>query len=558
MATVSTLAIVTTLLVAWVSLRAPDAPTFQQITFHRGRIGGARFSADGIVYSQAIGGRPPDVRLVVPGSPESRALDYTVADVLAARGGELALSINRHFVGGDRFVGTLAVVSVGGGTPAARLTDVEDADWSPVSAELAVARTEGVGGHSWLEYPIGQKLYESQGSGSILFPRISPDGQRVAFLEDPSGVGARGRVVVVDRDGGRKVLTEVWASARGLTWSPRGDEVWFTAAEGRGNRGLWAVNLGTRLRRVFQTAGSLTVWDASADGRVLLTRDDERRALVGQPPGRAAEVDLSWFDDSGLASLSDDGRFVLFGDRFGGIYLRGTDGAPPVKLEAKEAYPDALSPDGSLVLATTTSGDQLLLVPTAPPVEGVSSSATRYAPTPRPLSVPGITSYSGARWFPDGQRVLFNGLEQGHRLRSYVLDLSGGPPRALTPEGTWALSVSLDGRLAAATTHGKPITIHLVDGGPPRVVAGSEPNDRPVAWSDDGRSLWVFKRDQVPTDIFRLDITTGQRSRWKRLAPPDPAGVYPVNMLAITPTGDAYFYNYRRVLSELYVARGLR
>jgi hypothetical protein len=90
------------------------------------------------------------------------------------------------------------------------------------------------------------------------------------------------------------------------------------------------------------------------------------------------------------------------------------------------------------------------------------------------------------------------------------------------------------------------------------VVAGSEPNDRPVAWSDDGRSLWVFKRDQVPTDIFRLDITTGQRSRWRRLAPPDPAGVYPVNMLAITPTGDAYFYNYRRVLSELYVARGLR
>jgi hypothetical protein len=40
--------------------------------------------------------------------------------------------------------------------------------------------------------------------------------------------------------------------------------------------------------------------------------------------------------------------------------------------------------------------------------------------------------------------------------------------------------------------------------------------------------------------------------------PADPAGVYSIDEFQITPSGHAYFYNYRRVLSELYVVQGLR
>src|SRR5262249_22702269 len=229
-------------------LHPRDAAVFRQLTFHRGRIGGARFSGDGIVYSQAIGGAPSEVRLIVSGSPESRPLGYTAAGVLAARGGDWALSSHRRFAGAERFIGTLAVVPVGGGTPAERMDNVEDADWSAASGEFAVARTEGVGEPSWLEYPMRRRLHASAGRSSIHFPRISRDGRRVAFLEDPGGVGDRGHVAVVDRDGVYKVLTDEWASARGLSWSPRGDEIWFTAASGRGNRALRAVSLDGRQR----------------------------------------------------------------------------------------------------------------------------------------------------------------------------------------------------------------------------------------------------------------------------------------------------------------------
>jgi eukaryotic-like serine/threonine-protein kinase len=295
---------------------------------------------------------------------------------------------------------------------------------------------------------------------------------------------------------------------------------------------------------VLDAPGSLSGWDVASDGRVLLTRDDERMALMGVPPGATLERDLSWFDTAGLASLSPDGRVLLFGDRFG-VYLRRTDGSRAVRLGLKETFPDDLSPDGRLVLATNASGSQLMLLPTG-------------AGEARPLPTHGIKSYSGSWWFPDGKHILFNGREADHALRSYVMDVAGGEPRALTTEGTRALSISPDGRMLAVVGPGQGISLLPVSGGPARPVRGSESGDRPVCWSTDNGSLWVFRRGQVPTPVYRIDLATGARKLWKTLVPPDPAGVYSIDELKVTPDGHAYFYSYRRVLSELYVVRGLR
>ena len=78
-----------------------------------------------------------------------------------------------------------------------------------------------------------------------------------------------------------------------------------------------------------------------------------------------------------------------------------------------------------------------------------------------------------------------------------------------------------------------------------------------MAWGD-GRSLWVFRRGVIPAQVYRLDIATGARHLWKTLVPPDAAGLYSVDEFRVTPSGHAYFYSYRRTLSELYEARGLR
>ena len=524
----------------WFLLRTPAAPTFQQLTFHRGRIGGARFTDAGVVYSQSRGLEPPTVSLKVRSSPEATPL-YAKADVLAFCAGDLALSIDRRFVKGERLAGTLASAPSVGGNPRPVLDDVEDADCAP-GPTYAVARSKGFGAESTLEYPPGKVLYRT--AGSLHSPRISRDGKYVAVIDDPAGIGTSGRVVVVDRDGVVVVRTRDWGNVRGLAWAPGGGELWFTASETRSNRTLRAVRLDGRQRQVLESAGSLTIRDTADDGRVLLTREDERTAVVGVLPGGSAEHDLSWFDNAGLAALSDDGRRLLFGDRFG-IFLRDTDGAPATKLGAVEGFPDDLSPDGRTVLATNMTASGLFLAPTG---QG----------TVQEVRVEGLESFQGSLFFPDGRRLLVNGREPGRRLRSYVVDLPGGRPRPVTDEDTWGIAISGDGAQVAAISVNGPVTLWPTAGGASRTLPGTEPGDRPVNWAPDGRSLWVFRRGEVPARVFTVDVQTGRRALWKTLMPPDAAGVYSVDQVRVTPSGNAYFYSYRRTLSELYEVRGLR
>ncbi len=55
-----------------------------------------------------------------------------------------------------------------------------------------------------------------------------------------------------------------------------------------------------------------------------------------------------------------------------------------------------------------------------------------------------------------------------------------------------------------------------------------------------------------------MDVATGRRALWKQLMPPDPAGVTGLIRIRITPDGKYYAYSVGRVLSELYVADGLK
>ena len=162
--------------------------------------------------------------------------------------------------------------------------------------------------------------------------------------------------------------------------------------------------------------------------------------------------------------------------------------------------------------------------------------------------------------FLDGRRLLFNGSMAKEDIRAYVQDIDGGGgPAPLTPPRTKALAISPDGQWVAATRPDPGIWLYPVGGAaPPRPVAGSQEDDRPAAWSADGKALWVFRRDTVPASVLRLDLASGQRQLWKSLIPPDPVGVYSIIQFKTTPAGDAYFYGYTRVLSQLYMARGLR
>ena len=65
------------------------------------------------------------------------------------------------------------------------------------------------------------------------------------------------------------------------------------------------------------------------------------------------------------------------------------------------------------------------------------------------------------------------------------------------------------------------------------------------------------QRGELPCRVARVNVETGRRELWREIAPADAAGVVAVPRVIPTPDGKAYFYNFRRILSELYVADGI-
>jgi len=530
-------------------------PRFQQITFGHGIITGARFAADGqsVIYGAGWGGNAPELYTTHPGSPESRSLALPNSGIWSVSpSGEMAIAVGCR-PNWTQCIGTLALAPPAGGAPREILENVHDADWAPDGKTLAVAQFAG--GKDRLQYPIGKVLYET--AGWVNYVRVSPKGDRIAFLDYPILGQIAGSVSVLDLTGKKTTLSSGWKGLNGLAWSATGEEIWFTAsAVAAIPHSLRAVSLSGREREIFQSPGNLILADISRDGRQVLLRHGRPRAvMVGLAPGEQKERDLSWFEYSTTADLSADGRTVLFyewGEAVRGnltAYLRRTDGSDAVRLG--EGKPLALSPDGKWALALQqTSPPQLVLLPTGP---GEQKLLPRGAIR---------EFFDWAAWSPDTGRIFFAAEEPGHRRRTYVQDIAGGPPQPVTPEGMVGTLLSPDGKLIAGGGRYGEYYLCPVGGGEPQPLEGYADGDALLQWSGDGRSLFVRAAGEMELNIFRLDLESGRRDFWKELTPPQPAGVVGVatgpGQVRLTPDGKSYVYTYWAAPNEISLAEGLR
>jgi hypothetical protein len=69
--------------------------------------------------------------------------------------------------------------------------------------------------------------------------------------------------------------------------------------------------------------------------------------------------------------------------------------------------------------------------------------------------------------------------------------------------------------------------------------------------------LDVFRRDEMPCRIYRVDLVTGARVAWREVRPADTAGVVAVHEMQMTADGRFYSYSYVRLSSELYLLDGV-
>jgi len=123
---------------------------------------------------------------------------------------------------------------------------------------------------------------------------------------------------------------------------------------------------------------------------------------------------------------------------------------------------------------------------------------------------------------------------------------------------TAPFAISPDGRFVAAQGPDGNVAIYPIDGGASRPLLGATAGESPVRWSADGRTIYVFTAELAPSQVFRIDVATGERQPWKTLAPADRTGLVQIDTPVLTPDARSYAYSYQRILTELEIAEGLK
>ena len=518
--------------------------SIERLTFRRESIRSARFAPDGrsvVFEATASGQQTPAIFTAVDGSAEARSLGLPDARLggISSKG-ELAVLLRRR----EAAARTLAIIPSSGGAPREVVEDVEEADWSPDGASLAVLRWTG-GGLVRLEFPAGKELYTATQLKRI---RVSPGGDQVAFTEHPMFGDNRGDVAVIDLQGRKTTLSRDWTDLGNLSWSKDGREVLFSATRRGSEHSVYAVDLSGRERLVYQIPGSVDVTDVGADGRVLLSVRQGQPRILGRGRGETWDRDLSWLDYSFVQFLSSDGRTLLFDEQgLGGgpgysAYVRGIDGSPPVRLGSGSGL--ALSPDGRFALVLDLKApDHVVLFPTG-------AGQARTLPRGR-LAQLHFGSFSA-----DGRRLFLLANEAGRDGRVWEQSVEGGDPRPLTEEGVIG-TVSPDGRwVVVASPEGYRLA-GLEAKAPPRSLAGLLPGDDVLRFSNDSLFLIVRARGFRPARLFKVEVATGRRTAFKDVGPGEGASGR-VGNLEITDDGMSYAYTLQDTANTLYVARGLK
>ena len=515
------------------SLRSAPAP--RQLTFRRGRIMTARFTQDesAAYFGAAWDGEALEAHSLRFEGGVIRGLGIE-ADVLAVSRTELFLSLNRRNVSGQCATGVLATMPIDGERPRPLRDGIQDADCTPDGELALIAR---VGSRFRVEWPIGTVLFES--AKWLANPRISPDGNRLAFLVHPHTNDDAGTVAILAR--GETQISELqknWPSIAGLAWSSD-EELLVSASREAEPSALWRVPLSGNVASVFDMPTRLRLHDLGENGQALVSRDDWRlRAMMATRD--AGDVDCSLTPASMVVDIASDGSSVVtaeFGgtEAINGIYVIET--ASRERQRLGPGIPLARSPDLSRVFA-------LRQRKAAAPEPILYSSAGGLG---KPVEATPLETLRWATWITNDSLVVL-GSEGTRPPRLWHLDLEVGKARPLTEEGVFGRGavdtsrssfafVDVQGDLNVVTLDG--VKRRLAKGLAELVVCG---------WSGEHP---LVRTSSTPIEISRVDSQSGQLDFERRISPPA-LGAKGVDALVLATSDSRYAYSYGQELAELF------
>jgi hypothetical protein len=508
-------------------------PKYHRVTFHSQTRWNGRFTPDarGVYYSIELGDRIQVMRSdlahpsMVPVGVNGKLVDVS-------RRGELAVLDEAEPERG----GSLARAFPAAG-PRTIADHVIEASFAPDGETLAVNRLDDAGPR--IEYPIGTAIVQKP-SGSLRMLRISPDGQMIAFRENPSSEDTRGRVVVLTKLGRAVTASADYADVEGIAWAPGGKEVWFSTGSA-----IRALDLQGRERELLHGAARLELFDVAADGRLLVASNDIRlKMFVKKRNGPATNA--SWFDGTNVESVSADGHVIGFMEGLGtgqsdagyAMFTRKDTQAP---AQLGYGYHMALAPDAqSAILVTGATTPLHRLATGSETVESLPMGRIEHFD---------ISDRIALSW--SGKDLIVRGAEAGKPMQLWRVPVAGGEPVPLGRDAPHEKHpISPDGsQIALATWSGGVTLVSTTGGAADRVLAGP-PHEQPIGFSGDGAKLYTYFRKDGEIEVDELQLATGERGVWDTLRPEQLSDFFGI---AIDAGGQVAVYTVLSTFADLYV-----
>lgn len=208
--------------------------------------------------------------------------------------------------------------------------------------------------------PAGQLEQTTDSAAAEYWPNMTPDGKRLAFTSGRSGTR---QTWLKDLATGKETAIPMQGAATGQEFpriSPDGNQVAYTMISTQG-AALSIALLEPALQRTIPNTNDW-VWGWSPDGRYLLCKAGALRRIDLLDISRQATSHLLEDPEEDLwqASFSPDARWILFGGS-GGLYIAPFHGLSPIPRQdwivvARSGYFDdkpRWSPDGNLFYFTS-------------------------------------------------------------------------------------------------------------------------------------------------------------------------------------------------------------
>ena len=325
--------------------------------------------------------------------------------------------------------------------------------WSVVFAASAWAQPRALGFVDAISLPTVQD------------PQLSPDGQQLVFVLDAPDWKANRRVGHLHRiDVDGTDLVQLTFGERGESsprWSPDGTQVAFLARrEGDEHNQIYLLHMGggeARRLTTHPTPPSALAW-APDGARVYFLASDPKSAKEKEK--ERLQDDVYAFEETNFKQRH------LWNVDLAGVSQQVTEGAFSITRFA-------ISRDGTRLVTSRTSSP--LLEFSHLNELWVSDVQGR---DPRQLTSGNRVNESGMAIAPDNARVLFvaganEAMEGYHNGKVFVLPLSGGPARLVTPADA-AYDVS------------------------------------EAEWSNDGSTIYFVANMGVHDEVFRLEVGTSR------------------------------------------------